>query len=292
MALKAVLTPDEYEALDDGFRAQYKQTQSGDHWVLDLEGVDDHPVVKGMATTLRKFKEVAPDANVLKTRFTEHDTLKADLEALQETWKELEAEEVREQLKRLEELEKGDGKVDVAAQIDSAKAVLERKHARALQDVETKRATLEKQLTDREQYISDLILEQELEAGLAHIKAIEELRPGAKALIRARYKLSAEREEDEVTGKPRYKGVVKTDLGENSVADFFERWQTEPEAEPYLPASGNAGTGSKSGDGGGGGRKTNPWAKDTFNLTEQGKLVRDNPALAKQMAAAAGKSVG
>jgi hypothetical protein len=36
----------------------------------------------------------------------------------------------------------------------------------------------------------------------------------------------------------------------------------------------------------------NPWKSgDQFNLTEQGRIVRENPALAKQLAAAAGKSL-
>lgn len=33
---------------------------------------------------------------------------------------------------------------------------------------------------------------------------------------------------------------------------------------------------------------TNPFAKDTWNMTEQGKLFRENPAQARQLAAAAG----
>lgn len=36
---------------------------------------------------------------------------------------------------------------------------------------------------------------------------------------------------------------------------------------------------------------TNPFAKDTFNLTEQGKLLRENPAQARELAAAAGVSI-
>lgn len=39
--------------------------------------------------------------------------------------------------------------------------------------------------------------------------------------------------------------------------------------------------------GGGGGGQTNPWKKETFNLTEQGRLLRENPELAKQMMAQA-----
>tara|TARA_R110000796_G_scaffold117736_1_gene230774 strand:- start:16279 stop:17148 length:870 start_codon:yes stop_codon:yes gene_type:complete len=41
-------------------------------------------------------------------------------------------------------------------------------------------------------------------------------------------------------------------------------------------------------DGAGGGGGKNPWSKDSFNLTEQGRLMRENPARAKQLKAAAG----
>lgn len=40
--------------------------------------------------------------------------------------------------------------------------------------------------------------------------------------------------------------------------------------------------------GGGNPPAKNPFAKDTWNMTEQGKLFRDNPEQARQMAAAAG----
>jgi len=39
--------------------------------------------------------------------------------------------------------------------------------------------------------------------------------------------------------------------------------------------------------GGGGSGQTNPWKKETFNLTEQGRIIRDNPELARQMMAQA-----
>lgn len=40
-----------------------------------------------------------------------------------------------------------------------------------------------------------------------------------------------------------------------------------------------------------GGGNTNPFAKETFNLTEQGKLFRENPEQARAMAAAAGVKI-
>lgn len=42
----------------------------------------------------------------------------------------------------------------------------------------------------------------------------------------------------------------------------------------------------ESSDKGGGGLK-NPWSKEHFNLTEQGRILRENPELAKQLQAAA-----
>ncbi|QHI72894.1 phage scaffolding protein [Aminipila terrae] len=43
--------------------------------------------------------------------------------------------------------------------------------------------------------------------------------------------------------------------------------------------------------GGDGYQGKNPFAKDTFNLTEQGKLLKSNPAQAKELAAAAGITI-
>jgi len=281
MTLKAVLTTDEYEALDESAQALYKEKQGKDGWILDLEGVDDHPTVKGLKSTLMKFKEIAPDASSLKA-------LKINYEALKETWEGLDADEVREQLTRLETLETGDGKVDVQAQIDAVKLSLEKKHAKEVEALKTQLGERDTQLSENLSFTENLIVERELDEGLDHIKAIPELRAGAKALIRTRFTPKVERVENERTGKPEYRGIIKTDVGESSIADFFERWATEDEALPYLPSSGNQGTQSRSSDGISGPRKTNPWVPETRNITEQGRIVRENPGLAKQMAAAAG----
>jgi hypothetical protein len=52
-----------------------------------------------------------------------------------------------------------------------------------------------------------------------------------------------------------------------------------------LKAQGAGGSGYHAGNGG---RAVNPWAKETLNLTEQGRLLRDNPQQAQQLMAAAG----
>lgn len=52
------------------------------------------------------------------------------------------------------------------------------------------------------------------------------------------------------------------------------------------PANGHQGSGFKGGQGGSGGVK-NPWAKDTWNLTEQIAMSRDDPQTAARLKAAA-----
>ncbi len=79
--------------------------------------------------------------------------------------------------------------------------------------------------------------------------------------------------------------VHPTDRGVRNVT--VDGWVKEVHTKsPHLfGEDGEQGDGTGAGTGNSG---TNPWAKETWNLTEQGRLVRDNPALAKQMAAQAG----
>lgn len=67
--------------------------------------------------------------------------------------------------------------------------------------------------------------------------------------------------------------AVKPYKEDTTMAHLFKQEQQKP---PHNPKDGN------------GGGTSNPFAKDTFNLTEQGRLLKENPAQAKEMAALAG----
>lgn len=67
--------------------------------------------------------------------------------------------------------------------------------------------------------------------------------------------------------------AVKPYKEDATMAHLFKQEQQKP---PYNPKNGGAGG------------VTNPFAKDTFNLTEQGRMLKENPAQAKELAAAAG----
>ena len=75
-------------------------------------------------------------------------------------------------------------------------------------------------------------------------------------------------------GKPiGVEDAVKPYKEDATMAHLFKQEQQKP---PYNPKNGGAGG------------VTNPFAKDTFNLTEQGRMLKENPAQAKELAAAAG----
>ncbi len=63
---------------------------------------------------------------------------------------------------------------------------------------------------------------------------------------------------------------------DKALAHLFKQESGKP---PYAP------------HGGGGGGSTNPFARETFNMTEQGKLLRENPEQARALAAAAGVKI-
>ena len=286
MPLKAVVTNDDYDGLNEARQADYRAAQGGENWILDIEGVDDHPTVKGLAATLRKYKEISPSATALKKTLT-------DLEALKGLWVDehgqaLDPDITRDALKKLAELESGDGKVDVEARIKAAQTVVEKRFEKMLADKTTENQALLEQVGGRDTYIESLIVKREIEEGLKHIGVIEDLRHGARSLIMMDYGPKVERTVDEETGKVSYAGVIRTDVGEVSIPDFFARWATEEQAQPFLPPSGNQGTRSFTEDGKGTKRRINPWMKDTFNLTEQGRIHKENPTLAKTLASAAG----
>lgn len=75
-------------------------------------------------------------------------------------------------------------------------------------------------------------------------------------------------------------------FGDKAMSDFISEWSQGADAKHVLAAPANAGGGASGGAGGGG--QKNPWAKATFNLTEQGRIVTENPQLASSLQASAG----
>lgn len=70
--------------------------------------------------------------------------------------------------------------------------------------------------------------------------------------------------------------VVKPYKDDQTMAHLFKQEQKKP---PYNPQNG------------GSGGNTNPFAKETYNLTKQGELLKSNPEQARALAASAGVTI-
>ena len=70
--------------------------------------------------------------------------------------------------------------------------------------------------------------------------------------------------------------------------EFIAAWAENEEGRAFIAAPRNAG-GAANGSGAPGSREPNPWRDESFNRTEQARIARDDPALAKRLARAAGR---
>ena len=79
---------------------------------------------------------------------------------------------------------------------------------------------------------------------------------------------------------------------DGSVTGLDEQINPLKQSKPFLFKEIKSKGGSYDPAGGAGGNTVNPFKKETFSLTEQGKLFKENPALAKSLAQEAGINIG
>lgn len=270
MALKTPLTAEEYEALDEGLREHYSEARDG-NYILDLEGKTASE--ERLENALARWKEAAgsSDPTRLKRRIEE-------AEEIRDRFADLDPDEAKSALARLKELEEGrdDGH---QKEIERIRETLTKQSEKVVQEKDEQIQRLTSHVERRE-------IDQALDAAMEKAEIIPSTRKAVKALLRERGPRVVWED-----GEPR--GAFQGDLGEElDVETYVLTWAKTDEAKAFLPASGNQGSGAGTGSGGTGYGRSNPWRKETWNITEQGKIVQDNPALAKQLAAAAGRRLG
>jgi hypothetical protein len=145
----------------------------------------------------------------------------------------------------------------------------------------TKRAeTAETSLTAEQAHTQKLLVDNGLAAALTEAGVTNPMmHKAAAALLRTGNKIDIA-----VDGENR---VAK--IGDKGLGDFVKAWAQGDEGKAFVAAPGNGGGGAH-GNGKPGG-PANPWAKESFNMTEQGKLLQSNPTLARSMAAEHGVNI-
>lgn len=249
--LKAVL--DSLDGLDEARAELYTQGDDGRYY-LDAEGVDDLPDVQGLK---KKRDELLEAQRKLREQLKAFDGL--DPEAARQALEELEAREA--------------DKLKDKGEFDKLREKIEAKHS---EEVAKIRAEVEK----RDGFIERLLIENALSEAIEKAGVLPQYREAVKALLRQKGPKVVQDDGD-------YRAVFETDMGEATISTYVETWARSDEAAAFLPASGKSGSGATGSGGGSGSGHANPWKKETFNITEQGRITRENPDLAKRLKAAA-----
>lgn len=258
------LTYDDETAIPEGFKDLYTERDGKWHFTAIKM-----PNTSTLETTLRKVR--------------------ADLKAANEKLaklKDIDPDTIHDQLSELEELrvqvEAGGGKPDDAKVAQLVEAQVTRRTAKLQRENED----LKSKLTEAESRVS------ELETGIKRGKITEAARAAA-----AKAKIVPEAIDDVILyaerlfevgddGSVTARDGVGVTPGIDIDAWLIDRQKDRPH---WFPRS--TGGGGKGSDGRGGG--PNPWTKGGWNLTEQGRIIKERGReVADQMAKAAGSSVG
>lgn len=263
MALKLVL--DTVDDLPEDVRKEYKEKDGKFH--LDVDGgIKTNEDVTRLSGALQKERK---DHGETKNKLTPFLSLG-------------DVVEVQAQLARIPELETlAEGKVDdkkINAIVETRLASKVAPVQRELENIKTTNVDLAKQLDqfrtkEKTRAIHDAV------RGAA-VK--EKLRPEAveDALLIAERVFDV----DETSGV-----IAKENVGVTPGVDPVT-WLTEMKSKRphWWPESSGGGAGGSGGGGGG----ANPWTDKDWNMTEQGRIYKENPTRAAQLAKSAGTSIG
>lgn len=269
MALKVVHTS--VDQIPEPYRELYSERDG--KWVLTgIEGVKTSEDVDRVTRSLESERAAHKET---KTKLAE--------------WDGLETEDVKAKLDRMPELElaaKGAGTQD---EIDKKLEEMAEARARTrLAPVEREKKALEKKLADLDQEANALRVERkrrlihdDVRAALREAKVRTEAEADALMLAETVCDLA---ESGKALTKENPFGVAP---GLGAVEMIEQLRDHRPHWWPESKGGGAGGSGSSGGAGGG----ANPWHKDTYNRTEQMRLLQTNPERAKQLAASVGATI-
>ena len=171
----------------------------------------------------------------------------------------------------------------VRAELDALKRKADDDGKKGLSEIEKLTATV-KELNGK---VNDLTkAKAEAEARAAAVKRSQDIRDAAKA---AGITLAPKTVSESLFFQMLEAQLSKVDITDKAALDAaMAAFKTD---NPGIIAAPGGGTGGAGGEPGKGGTAKNPWAKDSFNVTEQIQLLQSNPDLARSMAAQHGVTI-
>lgn len=255
MTLKAVL--ESLDNVDEHYHSLYSE-RDGKYELTGIEGVKTQADVERLQSALAKEREEHKNVKTRLSQFGDWDP-----------------NELHAKLGRLEELELTGGKVDddkledlVNARLGQKLGPVERERNAAIEELNQLREQVsEFEKANRVRTIQDEVRKAFSDQKLANPAGQED------AMLHAMNMFDIDESGNVVDKEGR------------TVTQWLE---TMKQTRAFWWGE-TSGTGSKGGRNGATG--TNPWADDSLNLTEMGRILRENPSRAAQLAKAAGKNV-
>lgn len=267
MALKSVLTEDEFDELGEELRAHYSKFE--DKYVVDVDGWKSHPAVV-------KIKKSADSWSASYT------TMKEELEGIKESLAPFLDEEIKlDELdpaaltKAADFLKNGGTLEGDKFDVEGYKARITAPLARQIED-------LKGQVEKANGAYEGVLRDNALQRAIAEAKVAPHFVPAVQAMFRDKVKVR--KEGDDVVTE------VDTEYGPQSVSSFMADWAKSDQGAHFVAGAENSGGGANPGSKAGGGK--NPWAPDSWSPSGQVAIFRENPARAREMAAKHGKKIG
>lgn len=268
--LKTVV--EKLDGIEDAYHGLYEEKDG--KFILSIEGIDDHPAVVALKNGHTNSKRERDEAR------RENVELKRKLEALPsdfdpDEWTRLRTEdEARRQDPNNNDLRR---QIDAAtaavkAQYETKLAAAKKAHETAIAEKDEMIASLDKDL--RRTLVDDGLTKALMKAGVKPT-----LMKAAKAMFESDVEIVVE--------DGARQARMKTDLGGDDVERFISNWAQSDDAKDFIPPpSGPGPLGGNSGRIPAGAE--NPFSKEGWNRTQQGKLLQADRAKAERMAKAAG----
>ena len=261
--LKAIL--DSLEGVEPHFQSLYTE-RNGKYELTGIEGVKTQADIDRLQTALTKERN---DHKTLKDRFA--------------TFGDRKPEDIISALDRIPELEAA-----AKGNLDEAKLneIVEGRIKSRLAPVERQAQTLQQQLSEANASLEMLrtkdslrIVTDAVRGAASKLKVVDSAVEDVTLLAERLFTI------DE-TGAVITKDNVGVTPGISA-----DVWLTDMQAKrPHWwgPSQGGGAGGNRGGNSG----VTNPWSKDAWNLTEQGRIYKENSGKAEQLAKAAGTTIG
>lgn len=276
--LLAVL--EKLDELPEALREYYNENEQDGKFYLDLDSsIEQHPTLASLRRALDGHKSARQKAA------EEIKTLKDRLAKVPDDFDPDEVARLRATLEEIEANPNRSKDDKTAQEAVAARKMLEQKITNMEKAHATEIEKLNIKLKSKDTFIGQLLIDDGLTKALIDVGVDKGLMKAAKAMLKENVKVV---EED-----GRYEAVVESDTGTLDIPRFVADWASSDEGKSFVPPPKGSGAGNE------GIRNQNrqmnydknPWSKENWNMTEQGRLMKSNRALADKMARAAGKQL-